>query len=848
MTTVDPSGVPARKNLAWRRLALPAFSIRQMLALVVLSTAVPLLALCLAMFGQTAAVEREATRSAMLASALTLAALADNEIASHIALAAGLASSPSLDSGDLAAFRTQALQALEVLPGAWISLSDTSGHFVASTLLDPGSPLPPRGKLDVMEKAWSTGQPQVSDVVNGPVSKRQNAYIEVPVHRSGKPLYSIVIGLDPDRFQALLRGKFGDKGAVAIIDRQRRFVARIPDNGSRLGTPAAAEWRAAIDRAPTGLAETTTLEGKLSLTAYAQTKWGWTVGLSEPLDVLDAPGRRIFWTVGLLGVFFAVAGLGLGLALARRIGVTMEDLAHAAAQVGCGQIVAPRPTAVREATVVRAALSASSRELARQKQALEVANATFRSLVENSPFGVYIVDADFRLVLVAAGARKVFKHVHPLVGRDFAEVLRLVWKEPFASTAIDHFRHALATGQSYHAPNASAPRKESGLVESYDWEVERIIMPDGRAGVVCHFYDLSERERSARVLRESEERFRTTFENSAVGVAHLAPDGKWLRVNAKLCEITGYSEDELKASTFQEITHPDDLATDLEHARALLAGEIQSYSMDKRYVRKGKTLIWIGLTVSLQRGDDGAPDYFISIVRDIGTRKQTQAHLDFLLEEMAHRSKNQLTIIQAIARQTARNAASLGDFREQFGHRLQGLAISTDLLVGQNWNGAALRDLVHRQAKPFLPEDARMSMAGPDLSVNGDAAQTIGLALHELATNCLKYGAWSNANGAVDVKWRVDKAHDGVAWLHLRWREHGGPAVAPPDRKGFGHVVTDQMVSSKLDGKVELAFDPAGVVWTLSAPVARVEARLVAGLDMRHASELQSVPHDNARV
>ena len=780
----------------------------------------------LVLFRQAATAERQSTRNAMMASALTLASLVDNAIESHIAVAAALAASPALEAGDLPAFRRQAIKALEVIPGSWISLSDPSGHFVISTLRDIGEPMPPRGKLDVMERAWSTGRPQVSDVVNGPISQRQNAFIEFPVFLAGKPLYSMVIGLDPERFNALLRGKFGDHGAVGILDRQRRFVARIPDNDSRLGTPASAEWRAAIDRAPSGLAETTTLEGALSQTAYAQTQSGWTVGIAQPLQVLDAPVQRIVRIIASGGVLLLAASLGLGFLLARRIGAAMEDLVHAAALVGSGHIIASSATPVREATAIRAALSEASLELARRQSALKAANATFRYLVESSPFGVYVVDSDFRLALVGAGARKVFEHVHPLVGRDFSEVLRTVWQEPFASTAIEHFRRTLATGQPYHAPNTTAPRQDTGVVESYDWKIERLAMPDGRAGVVCHFYDLSERERFAEALRESEERFRTTFENTAVGVAHLALDGRWLRVNAKLCDITGYSEAELEALTFQDITHPDDLATNLHDARALIAGETQSYAKDKRYIRKDKSIVWTGLTVSLQRAADGRPDYFIAIVSDIGARKQAQDHLDFLLHEMAHRSKNQLAIIQAIASQTARNVASLEQFREQFGQRLHGLAASIELLVGQDWRGVNLPDLVRLQAKPFLPDPARMAIAGPELSVNGDAAQAIGLALHELATNCVKYGAWSNAAGSVAAAWHLEMAEDGIAWLHMIWKEHGGPEVAAPSRRGFGNVVIERMVASKLGGKVDVVFDPSGLVWTLRAPAAGLEARM----------------------
>ncbi|MCG2576303.1 PAS domain S-box protein [Dechloromonas sp. XY25] len=128
-------------------------------------------------------------------------------------------------------------------------------------------------------------------------------------------------------------------------------------------------------------------------------------------------------------------------------------------------------------------------------------------------------------------------------------------------------------------------------------------------------------------LQEGERRFRATFDQAAVGIAHVGPDGHWLRVNERLCEIVGYSSDELLDKSFQDITHPDDLALDEEYVRQVLAGELAFYSMEKRYWHKSGTIVWINLTVSLVRKADGSPDYFISVVEDISSRKNTEARL-----------------------------------------------------------------------------------------------------------------------------------------------------------------------------------------------------------------------------
>jgi PAS domain S-box-containing protein len=129
---------------------------------------------------------------------------------------------------------------------------------------------------------------------------------------------------------------------------------------------------------------------------------------------------------------------------------------------------------------------------------------------------------------------------------------------------------------------------------------------------------------------------RATFEQAAVGIAHVAPDGHWLRVNDRLCAITGYSRDELLARTFQDITHPDDLEADLELVRQMLAGERERYSMEKRYIRKNGAPVWINLSVALVRASGGAPEYFVSVVEDIDERKrlerQTREALDAVFD------------------------------------------------------------------------------------------------------------------------------------------------------------------------------------------------------------------------
>jgi diguanylate cyclase (GGDEF)-like protein/PAS domain S-box-containing protein len=164
-------------------------------------------------------------------------------------------------------------------------------------------------------------------------------------------------------------------------------------------------------------------------------------------------------------------------------------------------------------------------------------------------------------------------------------------------------------GNEYHIEDSAAPvHDEQGNM----------------IAVVMVFHNVSQRYAMLRRVREERSLFQQTFEQAAVGMAHVAPDGAWLRVNRKLCDILGYSADELLGLTFQDITHADDLATDLGQVQDMLAGTIDHYSMEKRYIHKNGHQVWVNLTVALARKDDGTPDYFISVVEDIHLRKDAE--------------------------------------------------------------------------------------------------------------------------------------------------------------------------------------------------------------------------------
>jgi PAS domain S-box-containing protein len=228
---------------------------------------------------------------------------------------------------------------------------------------------------------------------------------------------------------------------------------------------------------------------------------------------------------------------------------------------------------------------------------------------------------------------------------------------------------------------------------------------------------------------------------------------------------------------------------------------------------------WFDVTIDAQRDADGRIIGIVCAAVDITEQKERESRIRLLMRELTHRSKNLLTVIDAIARQTATSSDGIKDFLSRFRDRLQSLAGSHDQLVQEDWQGAWLRELVLGQLGHYFDRgSSAITLEGPRMRVKPEAAQHIGLAMHELATNATKYGALSSPRGHVAISWDVEQDAGGDAVCRMQWVESGGPPVQPPTRRGFGHVVIERTVARALGGSVVLEFLPEGLRWTLIFP------------------------------
>ncbi len=327
----------------------------------------------------------------------------------------------------------------------------------------------------------------------------------------------------------------------------------------------------------------------------------------------------------------------------------------------------------------------------------------------------------------------------------------------------------------------------------------------------------SERRRSEAALGASEARLLSILEATDVvawdvdlvrnSIHATGPAGRFLNARPGLQPVN--------VLTSAERVHP----ADRDRVQAEFAAALQGkapYRTEFRIPLPDGGFRWVASEGSVVRDAEGRPLRVLGINHDIPLRQESEEHVKVLMPEISHRAKNLLSVVQVMARRCATESDPMV-FAECFGDRLAGLAASHDLLVNSEWKGVHMNDLVRAQLAHFSDLiGTRIILDGPAVRLRPAAAQNIGMALRELATNAAKYGALSGAEGTVQIWWAIIDTEN-EKHLKVKWLEQGGPAPEPPKESGFGHTVMVDMVKLALDADVRLEYSRSGVVWELLA-------------------------------
>lgn len=330
--------------------------------------------------------------------------------------------------------------------------------------------------------------------------------------------------------------------------------------------------------------------------------------------------------------------------------------------------------------------------------------------------------------------------------------------------------------------------------------------------------DITARKNFEEQLLASEERFRGIFENAPTGISLSDIEGRFVQCNPAYEKILGYSLAQLKQLTFTSLVHPDDRPANLNEMARLVRREIPYFEIFNRSIHKSGRVVWVHKFVLLLQDRHGRAVNIVALVTDMTERKRQEEQIRLLMREVNHRSKNLLAVVQSVARQTA----IYGDpesFAQRFSERLQGLAASHDLLVHNSWQGVELAELVRSQLAHFRDlVGGRITLSGPPLRVNASAAQSLGMALHELSVNAGKYGALSNGTGQVAITWTVEEGLREKRFT-ISWCESGGPEVREPDHSGLGSLILTRLAEQSLGAQVSIDFASKGASWFLTAPL-----------------------------
>ncbi|MBM6579172.1 PAS domain S-box protein [Microvirga sp. BT689] len=454
------------------------------------------------------------------------------------------------------------------------------------------------------------------------------------------------------------------------------------------------------------------------------------------------------------------------------------------------------------------------------RAALRAEQDRLRDLFKQAPgFMTMMGGRDHVFELVNDAYLQLVGHRRDIVGKPVREALPEVAGQGF----FELLDKVYTTGKPFVGRNLRVGLQREPGSEVEERFVDLVYQPvtdqaGSVTGIFAEGYDVTERVQAEASLRESEARFRNLADNAPVMVWVTEPDGTCSYLSRSWYEFTGQTSETGLGFGWLDAVHPDDRIWSGEVFRDA-NGRREPFRLEYRLCRADGTYRWAIDAAAPRFGEDGTFLGYVGSVLDITDRKQVEEHRELLINELNHRVKNTLTIVQSMASQSLRQMSEENRPKVQaFEDRLFALARAHDVLTRENWEGAELREIINEVVEPYLRQKTKhFEIEGPHLRLIPRTALAIAMAIHELATNAAKYGALSVPSGCVFITWTVTSGS--VPHLELRWQERDGPPVALPTRRGFGTRLIERSLATDVGGEVRLIYDPAGVVCVMNAPL-----------------------------
>jgi PAS domain S-box-containing protein len=433
-------------------------------------------------------------------------------------------------------------------------------------------------------------------------------------------------------------------------------------------------------------------------------------------------------------------------------------------------------------------------------------NSLLRALLASSGDCIKILDLDGNLIYMTEGGQRVMEV------SDFGAIKGCPWPDFWQDKGNVDAKAAVAEaleGKTGHFQGFATTM--AGTPKWWDVTVTLIRDAEGKPDrLLSVSRDITESRRSELAVRESEARFKTYAQAMPNQVWSATPDGLLDWFNDQVFAYSGLKFEGLTGTGWAQMVHADDIGSAAESwAKARETGK--QYEVEFRLRQYDGAWRWHLARALPIKDATGAITRWIGTNTDIDDRKTAEAQQQLLARELEHRMKNTMAMVGAIANQTFRTAATKEDARTIFDARLRALNQAHDVLVASNWTSAPMSVVVDGALTPYRTGEGRIRINGPAIDLSAKQALSLSLALHELATNATKYGALSVPSGTIDVSWDCI-ASEPERTLRFDWREHGGPTVATPSRRGFGSRLIESTLSSDFGTSVKVEYPPAGVV------------------------------------
>ncbi len=464
-------------------------------------------------------------------------------------------------------------------------------------------------------------------------------------------------------------------------------------------------------------------------------------------------------------------------------------------------------TSKEELQSINEELSTVNNELKAKLEAIASAHSDLQNLINAAEIGTLFLDGRLRIKMLTPAVEHLFSVSDSDVGRSITDFTHKLVYEGVERDAAKVLRDL--------APVETEVETRDGR-----WLMMRLrpyrTLENRIEGVVLSFVDISARREAEERLRESEARYRRLFEFMDEGYflgevirndANEVIDIHCLNANPAAIRLVGADIEGRHISQIRGGFQPHwwNLAERVLETGEPEHAELFAETFDRWFETRITRLSAARVAILFQ---------------DITGRKRHERERDLMMGELNHRVKNMLTVVQSIAAQTLRTTSDPTGFVAAFRERVQALGRAHGVLMQEQWRGTGLRELADAVVGTFVDGDGRLRIGGPEIRLLPNAALSMSMALHELATNALKYGALSSPGGTVHLNWGLERDENGEK-LRVTWSEHDGPLVLPPRHKGFGRRMLEHGVAYELGGQVELDYASGGVACRMLFPAGR---------------------------